>query len=115
MKLWIQLMESAAEFVFIIQGKLIPVYKEMAELIYEGAKEIEKAINCLKNPVANKEKIIMAFNRVTAIEHDADELYFTGISELFEKEEDTKELLRPTRFLISLKDVLMKKKMLQIL
>jgi len=79
--------------------KLIPIYKEMADLIYEGAKEIEVAIHCLKDPAANKEKITMACERVTAIEHNADELYFVGVSELFEKEEDPKELLKNNKIL----------------
>jgi uncharacterized protein len=79
--------------------KLIPIYKEMADLIYEGAKEIEAAIHCLKDPVANKEKITRACERVTAIEHEADELYFVGVSELFDKEEDPKELLKNNKIL----------------
>lgn len=79
--------------------KLIPIYKEMADLIYEGAKEIEAAIHCLKDPVANKVKIARACDKVTAIEHTADELYFVGISELFEKEEDPKELLKNNKIL----------------
>jgi hypothetical protein len=79
--------------------KLIPIYKELADLIYEGAKEIESAIHCLKDPVANKEKITLACARVTAIEHEADEIYFVGVSELFEKEEDPKELLKNNKIL----------------
>jgi uncharacterized protein len=79
--------------------KLIPIYKEMAELIYEAAKEIGIAIHCLKNPTANKEKITTACKNVTAIEHKADEIYFIGISELFDKEEDTKELLKNNKIL----------------
>ena len=79
--------------------KLIPIYKEMAALIYEGAKEIEAAIHCLKDPISNKEKITRACERVTAIEHEADELYFVGVSELFEKEEDPKELLKNNKIL----------------
>jgi len=79
--------------------KLIPIYKEMAALIYEGAKEIEAAIHCLKDPVANKEKISRACEKVTVIEHEADELYFVGVSELFEKEEDPKELLKNNKIL----------------
>ena len=79
--------------------KLIPIYKELADLIYEGAKEIETAIHCLKDPVANKEKITLACARVTAIEHEADEIYFVGVSELFEKEEDPKELLKNNKIL----------------
>ena len=79
--------------------KLIPIYKEMADLIYEGAIEIENAIHCLKDPVDNKEKITKACIRVKEIEHDADELYFVGVSELFEKEEDPKELLKNNKIL----------------
>ncbi len=79
--------------------KLIPAYKEIADLIYEAAIEIEKAIHCLKDPVTNKEKITKACIRVKEIEHDADELYFIGVSELFEKEEDPKELLKNNKIL----------------
>jgi hypothetical protein len=79
--------------------KMRPIYREMAELIYEGAKELEAAIHCLKDPVANKAKITKGCGIVTAIEHKADELYFTGISELFDKEEDTKELIKNNKIL----------------
>lgn len=79
--------------------KLIPVYARMADLIYEGAVEIETAVSCLKDPVSNKHKITEACNRVKQIEHDADELYFTGISELFSKESDPTELLKNNKIL----------------
>ncbi|HLP75212.1 MAG TPA: DUF47 family protein [Bacteroidales bacterium] len=79
--------------------KLIPIYKEMAEVIYKSAKEIEKAILCLKDPVSNKNKISEACDMVTSYEHEADELYFKGVSELFEKEEDPKEILITNKLL----------------
>jgi predicted phosphate transport protein (TIGR00153 family) len=79
--------------------KMIPIYKEMAEMIYQGAKEIEIAVNCLKDPVANKFKITQACDKVKAIENKADDYYYVGISELFEKEEDTKELLKNNKIL----------------
>jgi predicted phosphate transport protein (TIGR00153 family) len=79
--------------------KMMPIYKELAELVYEGAKEVEAAIHCLKDPVANKEKISRACSIVTVIEHKADEIYFTGVSELFEKEEDPKELIKNNKIL----------------
>lgn len=79
--------------------KMMPIYKEMAELVYEGAKAIESAIHCLKDPVANNVKISRACGIVTAIEHKADEIYFTGILELFEKEEDPKELIKNNKIL----------------
>jgi uncharacterized protein len=79
--------------------KLMPVYVDMAKLIYEAAKEIEIAIHCLKDPAANKVKIKSACEQVTAIEHQADELYFIGVAELFEKEEDPKELIKNNKIL----------------
>jgi predicted phosphate transport protein (TIGR00153 family) len=79
--------------------KLMPIYKELAELVYEAAKEVETAIHCLKDPVSNKEKISRACSIVTVIEHKADEIYFTGVSELFEKEEDPKELIKNNKIL----------------
>jgi uncharacterized protein len=79
--------------------KLMPTYVELAEMVLVGAKEIEKAIHCLKDPVANKEKIMMACAKVKEIEHSADEVYFAGVSNLFEKEEDPKELLKNNKIL----------------
>ncbi len=79
--------------------KLIPVYAEISSLIYDGAKEIEDAIHCLKDPVENKKKITAACDRVKAIEHQTDELYFAGVAEMFEKEEDPKELLKNNKIL----------------
>lgn len=79
--------------------KIMPIYKEMAEMIYQGAVQISIAVNCLKDPGANKAIISEACDKVQDIEHKADELYYVGISELFEKEEDTKELLKNNKIL----------------
>jgi hypothetical protein len=79
--------------------KLMPVYKEMAEMINEAAKEIEICIHCLNDAAANKDKITEACDKVKVIEHKADEIYFAGVSELFEKEEDPKELLKNNKIL----------------
>lgn len=78
---------------------LIHGYREMADLIYLGAREIETAISCLKDPVKYKDKITAACERVTDIEHKADEMYFIGASQLFEKETDTRELLKNNKIL----------------
>ncbi|HNW56861.1 MAG TPA: DUF47 family protein [Bacteroidales bacterium] len=78
---------------------LIPIYEEMAGVIYEAAKEIEAAIYCLKDPITNKEKIAQACENVTILEHKADELYYVGISALFQEEEDVKELLKNNKIL----------------
>jgi hypothetical protein len=79
--------------------KLMPIYVELADMVLDAAREIEKAIHCLKDPVSHKEKIMEACERVKKIEHNADEVYFTGVSELFEKEEDPKELLKNNKIL----------------
>jgi predicted phosphate transport protein (TIGR00153 family) len=79
--------------------KLIPVYKEMARMIFNAAKELEISIHCLKDASANKALIMSACEKVNKIEHEADELYFVGVAELFEKEEDTKELLKNNKIL----------------
>ncbi len=79
--------------------KMIPVYNDMADIIYLASKEIEAAVHCLKDPVANKSKITKACANVTNYEHKADELYFMGATELFEKEENPKELLKNNKIL----------------
>jgi predicted phosphate transport protein (TIGR00153 family) len=79
--------------------KLIPVYKELAEVIYLAAKEIEISIHCLKDAGDNKDKIMEACQKVKDFEHKADELYFDGVQDLFEKEEDPKELMKNNKIL----------------
>jgi uncharacterized protein len=79
--------------------KLIPVYKEIAEMIYAGAIAIEVCIQGLNDAAANKDEILKACDKVNHIEHLADELYFEGVLELFEKEEDPKELLKNNKIL----------------
>jgi uncharacterized protein len=78
---------------------LMPVYKEMADSIYEAAKEIEICVHCLNDAVANKEEITKACDKVKEIEHKADEYYYVAISELFEKEKDPAELLKNNKIL----------------
>ena len=79
--------------------QLSPFFIEMADLIYDAAKEIETAIHQLKDPVTNKRIITDACAKVKVIEHKADDLFSQGIFELFEKEHDTKELLKNTKIL----------------
>jgi hypothetical protein len=78
---------------------LMPVYKQMAEMIVEGAKEVEKCIHCLNDAAANKKEITAACDKVKDIEHKADEYYFIAVAELFEKEKDPAELLKNNKIL----------------
>jgi uncharacterized protein len=79
--------------------KLMPVFKEMAESIYEAAKEIEICVHCLNDAVANKDEITKACANVKEIEHKADEYYYVALSELFDKEKDPAELLKNNKIL----------------
>lgn len=78
---------------------LMPVYKQMAEMILEAAKEIEVCISCLNDVAANKVEITKACNKVTDIEHKVDEYYFVAVSELFDKETDPAEILKNNKIL----------------
>jgi predicted phosphate transport protein (TIGR00153 family) len=79
--------------------KLMPVYKEMAEVIYQAAKEIEICIHCLNDAAANKNEITVACDKVKEIEHKADEYYYVALAELFDKEKDAAELLKNNKIL----------------
>ena len=79
--------------------KLIPVYIELSELILEGAKHIESAIHALKDAGNNRKIIMEACDRVKEIEHNADDAYFSGVTDLFENENDSKELLKKNKIL----------------
>jgi hypothetical protein len=78
---------------------LMPVYKEMANLIHEAAKEIEICIHCLNDAAANKVEITKACDKVTEIEHRTDDYYFVAVAELFDKETDAAELLKNNKIL----------------
>ena len=71
----------------------------MAALIHQGAMEIRNAVHCLNEPAANKNKITSACDKVKEIEHKADELYFLGVTHLFDNETDPKELLKNNKIL----------------
>jgi predicted phosphate transport protein (TIGR00153 family) len=79
--------------------RMIPAYSNLAGLILDGSKEIETAVHYLKDLAANKRKMSAAFERVKQIEHEADEIYFQGVSELFQNEENAKELLKNNKIL----------------
>ncbi len=78
---------------------LMPVYKEMADMIHEAAKEIQICIHCLNDAAANKDEITKACDNVKVIEHKADEYYFVAVAELFDKEKDAAELLKNNKIL----------------
>lgn len=78
---------------------IMPVCGQLAQMILEATGEINTCVISLNDAVANKEEITRACNRVTDIEHQADELYFEAVSELFEKESNPVEILKNNKIL----------------
>jgi predicted phosphate transport protein (TIGR00153 family) len=78
---------------------LMPVYKEMAQMILEAAKEIQFCIHRLNDAAANRTEITTACAKVKDIENKADEYYYVALSELFEKEKDPTELIKNNKIL----------------
>lgn len=79
--------------------KLMPVYKKLAEIIHDAALELQVLIHCLNDTAANKAEITAACQKVTEIEHLADEFYYEAVGELFNKEKDPAELLKNNKIL----------------
>jgi predicted phosphate transport protein (TIGR00153 family) len=69
-------------------------FKEMADVIFEAAKEIEFSVNHLRDAGRNKEKIIDSCVKLNILEKSGDDIYHQGITKLFEEEKDTTELIK---------------------
>ena len=82
--------------------KLAPVFVDLTGLILEAAQDINSAIILLRSPEANKLKIIETCSRIKDWERKADELYFSGVSDLYSGETDTKELIKISKILETL-------------
>lgn len=73
---------------------IFPPFIEFSEIIHFAACELELLLHGLKDAVKNKEKIIQGCIRINTLENKADDLYHSGISDLFEHEKDTIELIK---------------------
>jgi len=72
----------------------IPVFNEVAEVIYQASIEIELSVRNLKDALNNKDKIMQSCITLNTLENKADELYHIGISMIFENEKDAFELIK---------------------
>jgi predicted phosphate transport protein (TIGR00153 family) len=80
----------------------MPVFLAMAETILEAAKEIESSLQGLQHPGNNREAIIQACINLNTLENRADDLHHSGLSDLFEFEKDTIELIKKKAILETL-------------
>ena len=79
-----------------------PQYELMTNLIYDAVREIEICIDNLEHAANKRQVILRACARVKAIEHEADEIYFQGIQDLFENENDPKAVIIHSKILENL-------------
>ncbi len=79
-----------------------PIFIDMAELILHASKEIEICIKHLEHAIDKKATILNSCKKVKDIEHNADELYFRGIQDIFENEPDAKEVIKNNKILENL-------------
>lgn len=86
---------GASQRINLYKPKAIyPPFVEFAEIIHFAAGELELLLHGLKDAVKNKEKIIQGCISINTLENKADDLYHKGISDLFEYEKDTIELIK---------------------
>ena len=81
---------------------LIPVFHELAEVIYQAAREIESSLNGLHNAGRNKDSILQSCINLNTLENKADDLYHLALSSIFEEQSDTRELIKQKEILETL-------------
>lgn len=88
-------MNGVGQRVQLFKPKVFPAeFLAIAEIICKSCQEIEASVRGLSHAAANKERILESCDRLNKFESRADDLYHSGISRLFELEEDTRELIK---------------------
>ncbi len=93
---------TAAQRIKLYRPKAInDAHVKIADLILQAAKQINIAIKELKN-IKYPEKIKEACIKIDFIENQADDIYHSALSDLFQNEKDTIELIKTKEILSSL-------------
>jgi predicted phosphate transport protein (TIGR00153 family) len=79
-----------------------PVFSKMAELVFIGAKELAICFDNLEHATSKRRIILESCQKIKDIEHQADELYFEGIQDIFENELDPKAIIIYSKILENL-------------
>jgi len=81
----------------------IPSMKQIAALIAETSREIEKTVALLK--ISNsRDEILLACRRIKHLEHQSDQIYYHAVAELFAEEKDAITLIKHREILASLEN-----------
>ncbi|NUN99684.1 MAG: DUF47 domain-containing protein [Saprospiraceae bacterium] len=73
--------------------KITPPIIALADLILEGCENVDRGMKALKN-MANVDQIMDACARINDVEDRADEVFDKAVADLFEHEQDAKELIK---------------------
>lgn len=68
--------------------EIYPVYNEMAEIVYLASKEISSCLDHLKDIKSYKNLIIKNCGNIRDLVKRADEIFYTGIENLFTRQEN---------------------------
>ncbi len=89
------LINSSAKRTILYQPKSMPnKAMHMAEIILEGAKAINTAFQQLKTINKKPEVALEQCNKLHSLEHEGDDVYDNFVKDLFETEEDARELIK---------------------
>ncbi len=73
--------------------KITPPIKQLADLILEGCQQVELGIRALKN-MNSFNQVIEAREKINNVESRADNVFDRAVADLFENEDDAKELIK---------------------
>lgn len=86
--------EAAASCLIIYKIKTItPELKIQADILYKAVLEIENAIKSLRD-MKNADSILQSCRNINFYENQADKVLIEAIGQLFEREEDTRTLIK---------------------
>ena len=75
-------------------AKLDALYYDLAEIIYRTTLTIDLCLNLLRDAGSNKTSILKFCSDLRSLEHKAKETFYSGITNLLEKEKDITELIK---------------------
>lgn len=73
--------------------RITPPIKQLADLILEGCENVDRGMKALRN-MANVNEIMDACAKINDVEDRADDVFDKAVADLFENEEDAKELIK---------------------
>jgi predicted phosphate transport protein (TIGR00153 family) len=92
---------SANRFFLYKIKKNSPDIQKLTDIIYQSAIEIQRGIAMLSDP-RRSEDLNRILQKINQYENEADDIFNLAIAELFDKEDDAKELVKIKEVLVSL-------------